>query len=140
MPQGSSAWVWMSMATTSSMLGIFSFVILASIGRRVAFCELIILYNEFGKLGCNPAPIILSLPALGCSLLRWKARNKAGGEGTDGAGGRLRDRLLEACQSAKGLGRHRSRRAAQDHSLHPDAGSDCAVLQGGRRRSPDLFR
>jgi len=33
-----------------------------------------------------------------------------------------------------------SGRATQDHSLHADTGSDCAVLQGGWRRSPDLFR
>src|SRR5436190_16804748 len=141
MPQGSSAWVWISIATTSSMLGISSFGILASIDRGAAFCKLIILYNEFGKPSCNPDPTILCLQRSDVRFYRRRPGTRpAGGEGTDGAGGRLRDRLLEACQFAESLGRHRSRRAAPDDSLHPDAGSDCAVLQGGRRRSPCLFR
>src|SRR5258708_29573751 len=55
MPQGSSAWVWMSIATTSSILGSFSFVILVSRRRRdgtaliVQSCKLVIPYNKFGK-------------------------------------------------------------------------------------------
>src|SRR6266566_9676022 len=124
MPQGSSAWVWMSIATTSSMLGILGFGILASIDRGVAFCKLIILYNEFGKPRYNPARPYYAFQRPDVRFYGRKPGTRPA-EGTDGAGGRLRDRLLEAYQFAESLGRHRSRRAAPDHSLHPDAGSDC---------------
>src|ERR1700730_6147305 len=49
MPQGSSAWVWMSIATTSSTLGSFNLGIWVPGGLILRFGELIILYNKFRK-------------------------------------------------------------------------------------------
>src|SRR6188508_3041733 len=107
MPQGSSAWVWMSIATTSSMSGSFSLGISGS--RRLIFRsgKLIILYNKFRKAA-------------------GKYRAKQGA--WHGAGRGLRDRFLERRQPAQGLGRHRPGRAAQDHSLHADESGDRTVL------------
>src|SRR4051794_9988382 len=50
MPQGSSAWVWMSIATMLSMSGSLSLDMRAS-WRLLDFgtCKLIISYNGFGK-------------------------------------------------------------------------------------------
>src|ERR1019366_8731873 len=57
MPQGSSAWVWMSIATTSSMLGSFNFAIWFPAPDWM-FGKLIIRYNKFGKpAGRHAAPV-----------------------------------------------------------------------------------
>src|SRR5438046_3880758 len=120
MPQGSSAWVWMSIATTFSISGSLSLGISGfPAGLIFGSGKLIILYNKFRKAA--------------------EAKEQEQGV-QDVPGRRLRDRFLERRQSAKGLGRHRSRRAAQDHSLHADQGSDRTLLQIGWRGSPDLFR
>jgi hypothetical protein len=56
MPQGSSAWVWMSIATTSSILGSFNFAIWSPAPDWM-FDKLIIRYNKFGKpAGRHAAP------------------------------------------------------------------------------------
>src|ERR1700688_2912588 len=49
MPQGSSAWVWMSIATTSSSLGSFNFGIWFPDGLILWSGKLIILHNKFRK-------------------------------------------------------------------------------------------
>src|SRR5260370_22201245 len=114
MPQGSSAWVWMSIATKSSMLGSFNWGMFVP-GLISWLGKLIIRYNK----------------------LRKTAKNKAETGGRDGGG--LRDRFLERCQFAESLGRHRPGRAAQDQCLHANQASDQALLQGGQGNPPDLF-
>src|SRR6476620_3426000 len=49
MPQGSSAWVWMSIAVTFSISGSLSFGISGFPGLIFQFRKLIILYNKFRK-------------------------------------------------------------------------------------------
>src|SRR5437879_13383900 len=123
MPQGSSAWVWMSIATTFSISGSLSLGIWGS--RRLAFGsgKLIILYNKFRKAA------------------ETRARKQGGSHGPSQVRvGSLRDRFLEGRQSAQGVGRHRPRRAAQDPSLYADQRGDRALLQIGRRGSSDLLR
>src|SRR5882724_11761011 len=116
MPQGSSAWVWMSIATTFSISGSFSLAIsVVPGGLLFRLGKLIIPYNKFRKA----------------------AYASADRGGTHGAGKSLRDRFLERRQSAQALGRHRARRAARDHSLHADQRGDRTVLQIGRRDPPD---
>jgi hypothetical protein len=39
-------------------LAIFSLDILASIGREAGSFSKSIIYNEFGKRGCNPPPVL----------------------------------------------------------------------------------
>src|SRR6185369_1325446 len=113
MPQGSSAWVWMSMAMTFSISGSLSLGIWASPGGLIfGSGKLIILYNKFRKTA--------------------EAKEQEQGA-WHGASGGLRDRFLERRQFAKGLGRHRSRGAAQSHSLHADQRGHRTLLQIGRR-------
>src|SRR3981189_2185463 len=122
MPQGSSAWVWMSMAVTFSISGSLSLGILRFPGGLIG--KLIILYNKFRK-----AAETRSLT------------HQGGRHGPNQVRvGSLRDRFLERRQSAQGVGRHRPRRAAQDASVYADKGSDRALLQIGRRGSSDLLR
>src|ERR1700692_2470442 len=124
MPQGSSAWVWISIATKSSGLSTLSLGICVSHPEYLIFGslifrsgKLIIPYNKFRKTAEQ--------------IPRTGAR--------DGAGG-LRDRFLERRQFAENVGRHRPRRTPQDRPLYADARSDRTVLQGGRRNPSDLFR
>src|SRR4030081_457060 len=60
----------MSIATTSSMLAIFSLDILASIDREAGSFSKSIIYIEFGKRGCNPPPA-LCLPGHHCDAAAY---------------------------------------------------------------------
>src|ERR1039457_4869024 len=53
---------------------------------------------------------------------------------------RLRNRLLERRRTPKDLGRHRSRRAAQDDPLHADSRGNPALLPCRRCPPSALFR
>jgi 3-hydroxybutyryl-CoA dehydratase len=87
--------------------------------------KLILLHNEHGKLGCNPTLPYYAFQRSDVRSYDSRQQKNAGRRKHDGPSGTLRDRLLERRQFAESLGRHRSRRAAQDHSLHADAG--CAL-------------
>src|SRR3954467_14939507 len=106
MPQGSSAWVWMSIATTSSILGSINLDMLIS-WRSIDCTVRYRLYH----------PTI-------------SAKQETGAWHDAGRG--VRDRLLETRERAETVGRHCARRAAKDNSIHPDAGGDRIVF-GCRR-------
>src|SRR5215475_15387361 len=99
----------MSIATTFSILGSFSLGMFVSRGGLIfKRSKLIISYNKFRKTAA-------------------KDSRKRRGNREDGNDAGLRDRFLERRRLAKGLGRHRPRRTAQDRSLHADPRSDRAL-------------